>query len=358
MFFDDIREAAKDSVSYEQSVPLWPNDAPDLNPTNSEGHWDPAALQWVDDPPDLNPAGPLGHWDPAALRWVNDVPTSVEGTAVGPKVDLDDLAGPLRSGHWDPAALRYVDDGPSTTVEGIPTTHGHDDPSRQEDHDGSMSQRDGNGNGIPNEYGDGPDLDGNGVPDDIGIFPDMLRDDYPDKDGDGIPDWDGNGNGIPNEYGDGPDLDGNGVPDEIGINPDILQPGYSIDDPGALLDLDAMIDKPPAYDPSLDPVDFDKVREVGYQLSEQYDPNPAFEPNPYLVDDPSEYVALNPQPLPPDPPPDRFEYSHVFDPSEYVALNPQPLPPDPPPDRFEYSHVLDPGMESQVVYYQDFVDAF
>jgi hypothetical protein len=282
MFFDDIREAAKDSVSYEQSVPLWPNDAPDLNPTNSEGHWDPAALQWVDDPPDLNPAGPLGHWDPAALRWVNDVPTSVEGTAVGPKVDLDDLAGPLRSGHWDPAALRYVDDGPSTTVEGIPTTHGHDDPSRQEDHDGSMSQRDGNGNGIPNEYGDGPDLDGNGVP------------------------------------------------DEIGINPDILQPGYSINDPGALLDLDAMIDKPPAYDPSLDPVDFDKVREVGYQLSEQYDPNPAFEPNPYLVDDPS----------------------------EYVALNPQPLPPDPPPDRFEYSHVLDPGMESQVVYYQDFVDAF
>ncbi len=37
---------------------------------------------------------------------------------------------------------------------------------------------------------------------------------------------DGDGDGIPNEYGDGADLDANGVPDEIGINPDALRPGY------------------------------------------------------------------------------------------------------------------------------------
>jgi len=37
---------------------------------------------------------------------------------------------------------------------------------------------------------------------------------------------DGNTNGTPGEYGDGPDLDGNGIPDEIGINPDSLQAGY------------------------------------------------------------------------------------------------------------------------------------
>jgi hypothetical protein len=47
-----------------------------------------------------------------------------------------------------------------------------------------------------------------------------------DLDSNGIPDWDGNGNGISNEYGDGPDLDHNGIPDEIGINPDSLQLGY------------------------------------------------------------------------------------------------------------------------------------
>lgn len=40
--------------------------------------------------------------------------------------------------------------------------------------------------------------------------------------------------------------------------------------------------------------------------------------------DPSEYVALNPQPLPPEPPPD---LSSAY---EEVALNPQPLPPEPP----------------------------
>ena len=143
-----------------------------------------------------------------------------------------EVAGPLQ-GHWDPAALRYVDYGPQTTVEGIANTQLNVDPNSTQGDDGSISQRDGNGNGIPNEYGDGPDLDGNGVPDDIGIFPDMLRDDYPDKDADGIPDSeykpslpDGNGNGVPGEYGDGPDLDGNGIPDEIGINPDSLQPGY------------------------------------------------------------------------------------------------------------------------------------
>jgi hypothetical protein len=48
--------------------------------------------------------------------------------------------------------------------------------------------------------------------------------DGPATGGEGLPD--GNADGIPGEYGDGPDLDGNGVPDEIGINPDGLQPGY------------------------------------------------------------------------------------------------------------------------------------
>jgi hypothetical protein len=81
---------------------------------------------------------------------------------------------------------------------------------------------DGNGNGIPNEYGDGPDLDGNGIPDEIGINPDSLQPGYPGN----SPDLDGNGNGIPNEYGDGPDLDHNGIPDDIGIFPDMMQPGY------------------------------------------------------------------------------------------------------------------------------------
>jgi hypothetical protein len=38
----------------------------------------------------------------------------------------------------------------------------------------------------------------------------------------------GDGDGIANEYGDGPDLDGNGIPDEIGINPDNQQPGYRV----------------------------------------------------------------------------------------------------------------------------------
>ena len=42
----------------------------------------------------------------------------------------------------------------------------------------------------------------------------------------GMPQHGGDGDGIPNEYGDGPDLDGNGVPVESGINPDNSQPGY------------------------------------------------------------------------------------------------------------------------------------
>jgi hypothetical protein len=85
----------------------------------------------------------------------------------------------------------------------------------------------------------------------------------------GVPDWDGNGNGIPGEYGDGPDLDGNGIPDEIGINPDSLQPGY-----------------PHSTGSSFDP-------DLG---AAYYDLNSAYEE-----------VLLNPQPLPPEPPPDLFE---------------------------------------------------
>jgi hypothetical protein len=112
---------------------------------------------------------------------------------------------------------------------------------------------DGNGNGVPGEYGDGHDLDGNGIPDEIGINPDNQQPGYPGK----LPD--GNGNGIPGEYGDGPDLDGNGVPDEIGINPDMLQDNY--------------------YN-----------EYVGGEL----------------LDNPIESVALNPQPLPPVDP-DQFE---------------------------------------------------
>ena len=52
--------------------------------------------------------------------------------------------------------------------------------------------------------------------------------DGPANGGEGSPDGElgDDADGIPGEYGDGPDLDGNGIPDEIGINPDGLQPGY------------------------------------------------------------------------------------------------------------------------------------
>ena len=60
-----------------------------------------------------------------------------------------------------------------------------------------------------------------------------------------------------------------------------------------------------------------------------------------------DWVALNPQPLPPDPPTDdavKSIHDHVisqaslYKPSDVltrVALNPQPLPPEPPPLRLK-----------------------
>jgi len=45
------------------------------------------------------------------------------------------------------------------------------------------------------------------------------------------PDYDGDGDGIPNEYGDGPDRDGNNVPDEVGINPDNAPVGTTVPPP-------------------------------------------------------------------------------------------------------------------------------
>jgi hypothetical protein len=62
------------------------------------------------------------------------------------------------------------------------------------------------------------------------VDPTQYPPDLPPSDG-GEELADGNANGIPDEYGDGPDLDANGAPDEIGINPDSLQPGYPGSEP-------------------------------------------------------------------------------------------------------------------------------
>jgi hypothetical protein len=44
-------------------------------------------------------------------------------------------------------------------------------------------------------------------------------------------------------------------------------------------------------------------------------------------------VALNPQPLPPEPPPEALRAGAIIQlVIDAVALNPQPLPPGPPPD--------------------------
>jgi hypothetical protein len=88
--------------------------------------------------------------------------------------------------------------------------------------------RDGNTNGTPGEYGDGPDLDGNGIPDEIGINPDSLQAGYPDyPDPTGL---DANAGGIPNEYGAGQDLGANWMSDGSGIDPYALQqPAYPED---------------------------------------------------------------------------------------------------------------------------------
>jgi hypothetical protein len=61
----------------------------------------------------------------------------------------------------------------------------------------SIPQQDANANGVPGEYGDGPDLDANGIPDEIGINPDMLQAGYPDSSTSG--DW--GGVGVPDESG-------------------------------------------------------------------------------------------------------------------------------------------------------------
>jgi len=95
--------------------------------------------------------------------------------------------------------------------------------------DGYNSPWDGNANGIPGEYGDGPDLDGNGIPDEIGINPDSLQPGYPDySDPTGL---DANVGGIPNDYGAGSDLGATWMSDEAAIDPYALQqlafPDYS-----------------------------------------------------------------------------------------------------------------------------------
>ncbi len=105
-----------------------------------------------------------------------------------------------------------------------------------------VPQPDGDGDGIPNEYGDGPDLDANGIPDEIGINPDSLQPGYADPSTSG--EWGGVGvpdptvvpqsdaatsaEAMPEEYGDGSGVDGNWVPDETGIDPYALQqPAYA-----------------------------------------------------------------------------------------------------------------------------------
>jgi hypothetical protein len=98
------------------------------------------------------------------------------------------------------------------------------------------------GDGIPNEYGDGPDLDANGIPDEIGINPDSLQPGYPspsasvDWGGVAVPDpsvvppseaTTAGAEAMPAGYGEGSDLGGNWVPEEAGIDPYALQqPAY------------------------------------------------------------------------------------------------------------------------------------
>jgi hypothetical protein len=55
------------------------------------------------------------------------------------------------------------------------------------------------------------------------------------------------------------------------------------------------------------------------------------DPPPDIIFKRRDAVLLNPQPLPPDPPPDIIK-SSLFKKRDAVLLNPQPLPPDPPPD--------------------------
>ncbi len=59
-------------------------------------------------------------------------------------------------------------------------------------------------------------------------------------------------------------------------------------------------------------------------------------------------VALNPQPLPPEPPPEAVRVQAIVRlVRDAVALNPQPLPPEPPLEVHPEPRFSRPGIESE-----------
>jgi hypothetical protein len=112
---------------------------------------------------------------------------------------------------------------------------------------------------------------------------------------------DGNANGIPGEYGDGPDLDANGVPDEIGINPDSLQPGYP-NSPWAS-SLDPALFDPTEPGPTLDPSLFDPTSPGPTLDPSLFDPHlPGLTLDPALLDPTEPGPTLDPSQLDPSAP--------------------------------------------------------
>jgi hypothetical protein len=112
---------------------------------------------------------------------------------------------------------------------------------------------------------------------------------------------DGNANGIPGEYGDGPDLDANGVPDEIGINPDSLQPGYP-NSPWAS-SLDPALFDPTEPGPTLDPSLFDPTSPGPTLDPSLFDPHlPGVTLDPALLDPTEPGPTLDPSQLDPSAP--------------------------------------------------------
>ncbi|MDP8900101.1 MAG: hypothetical protein M3N33_02935, partial [Actinomycetota bacterium] len=200
--------------------------------------------------------------DPTTGQWRNAEPGEIPGPPVEqsppPEQAVQPAPPPPPEGQPPPVAEQQPAPAPAPAPP-------HDDPANG----GGEGLPDGDADGIPGEYGDGPDLDGNGIPDEIGINPDSLQPGYPSPsssgdggDGEGAAldptgsayagatygsgEWGGVGvpdpTGVPQsdattgaaeampeeEYGGGSEPDANWVPEETAVDPYALQqPAYA-----------------------------------------------------------------------------------------------------------------------------------